>query len=286
MLRRESAPPSILCHTRRASSIIWARTSGGKANPCVIRQPALWEPFPVVPWPKADSLYQALSDFAEYVEQQQSLRFPATSTATAAPATGATSSKAAAANSTAAAAAAPAPAPEHHHEELDELFDNLDLADSAPRISLRELVLGTDDDTLQKLQDVLAQRIAEGFGEAVFELGYENNGDSMKLSLEEWDVAYKRLVEAAKRIRADCDLLLTKNVGGDKEEAASTGKPGKERACSAKVLIRQSPAKMEDIIETRIAVVGNGKLNHLAHVTEPLAGTDVERQWTLAKVPC
>ncbi|CAH0015749.1 unnamed protein product [Clonostachys rhizophaga] len=177
----------------------------------------------------------ALSDFADYVEQQQSFRYPA-------------SHPAAKEKSTEDA---------QHHEELDELFDNLDLDDSAPQVPLKELLLSSDEDSLKKLEDVISDRITEGFGETVFEVGFENNGDSMQLTPEEWDQVYKKLVEGAKRIRADCELLITKNVGGDKEAASTTAKPSKDKSCSGKILIRQVPSKTEDVIETRIAVVGN-----------------------------
>ncbi|POR33408.1 GTP-binding protein 1 [Tolypocladium paradoxum] len=179
----------------------------------------------------------ALSDFAEYVEQQQNLRFPASRRAEPDAATSADSAD--------------------HHEELDKLFDNLDLDDTAPRIALKDLLLGSDEASHKKLEDLIAERIEEGMGETVFELGYENNGDSMKLTLEEWNTAYRRLVQAAKGICADCGLLLTKNVGGDVEAASTANKSGKETACSGKILIRRVPSNVEDVIETRIAVVGN-----------------------------
>jgi GTPase len=121
------------------------------------------------------------------------------------------------------------------------------------------MVLASDGDTLQKLQDTFADRLEEGFGETVFELGYENNGDSMNLSLDDWNKAYARVVEAAKRVRADCDLLLTHNVGGDKEAPAPAQPTSKSKGCNGKILIRQVPNRIEDVIETRIAVVGNGE---------------------------
>ncbi|KAF4981483.1 hypothetical protein FZEAL_2726 [Fusarium zealandicum] len=194
----------------------------------------------------------ALSDFAEYVEQQQNLRYPTARIAAGAPSA--------------------TEAGNEHHEELDELFDNLDLADSAPRAALKELLLGSDEDSFKQLQDIVSDRIEEGFGECVFELGYEHNGDSMNLTLEEWNKALETLKTAAKRIRADCDLLLSMNVGGDMEAASTSDKPTsdkptkdkptkdrptKDKNCSGKVLIRQVPATTEDVIETRIAVVGN-----------------------------
>ncbi|KAG5980162.1 hypothetical protein E4U54_006827, partial [Claviceps lovelessii] len=186
----------------------------------------------------------ALSDFAEYVEQQQNLRFPVSRhTAGATTAPDASTSKTA--------------HPEHHHEELDELFDNLDLADTAPRISLKDLVLGEGEDNVKRLRDVIADRIDEGMGETVFELGYEYNGQSMGLGLQDWNAAYKRVVEAAKSAGADCELLLTKNVGGKVEAESTISKPEKNGGCNGKILIRRVPTNVEDVIETRIAVVGN-----------------------------
>ncbi|KAI8161555.1 GTP-binding protein 1 [Colletotrichum sp. SAR 10_70] len=185
----------------------------------------------------------ALSDFADYVEKQQALRYPS-----------------AAKSTDAKAATAAAAGTEHQHAELDELFDTLDLADAAgPGVRLKDLLLAADgdndDESLKKLEDILNERITEGHGETVFELGFENNGDSMALSLEQWKTAYTRVQEAAKRIRAHCQLLITKNVGGDVE--APSAKSGKDSHCSGKIMIRQTPATVEDVIETRIAVVGN-----------------------------
>jgi hypothetical protein len=185
-------------------------------------------------------LCKALSDFAEYVEQQQNLRYPTSRTRTDVDATATEPN-------------------DQHHAELDELFDNLDLADSVPRKPLKEMLLGSDDDSFQQLTEVLTERLEENYGETVFEIGYEPNGDSMKLNMEDWNRAYERLELAAKQVRSDCDLLLTKNVGGDKEATSTTEKPSKDKSCSGKILIRQNPAKNEDVIETRIAVVGNGK---------------------------
>lgn len=185
----------------------------------------------------AYSSTQALGDFAEYVEQQQNLRFPASRRA----ATGAAQD-----------------APAEYHEELDELFDNLVLADTAPGIKLKGLLLASDEASLKKLQDVVAERIDEGMGEGVFEIGYENSGDCMELTVDEWHRAYDRLVGAAKSIRVDCELLLTKNVGSDVEVGSSADKTKATAACSGKLLLRRVPERVEHVIETRIAVVGNG----------------------------
>ncbi|KAK2046307.1 elongation factor Tu GTP binding domain-containing protein [Colletotrichum somersetense] len=177
----------------------------------------------------------ALSDFAEYVEKQQALRYPSYKPADTTKVT----------------------VVEHQHAELDELFDNLDLAEATPGVRLKDLLLATDNDekALRQLEGVIQDRLLEGHGETVFELGFENSGEPMGLSLEQWNTAYARLRDAAKRIRADCQTLITKNVGGDVE--APSAKTGKDSHCSGKIMIRQAPATVEDVIETRIAVVGN-----------------------------
>lgn len=155
-----------------------------------------------------------------------------------------------------------------HHEELEELFDNLDLDESAPQVSLRDLLLHGDPESLQKLETLVSARLLEGYGETVFELGYDNSGESMQLTLDEWNSARSRLDEAAQRIRASCQLLITKNVGGDEEAASTATNPSKEKGCSGKILIRQTPNHIEDVIETRIAVVGNGE-HTIPHCTVP-----------------
>lgn len=181
----------------------------------------------------------ALSEFAEFVEKQQALRYP--------------SSKATSNSKQHADAAAT-----EHHEELD-ILDSLNLEDSEPQVPLRELFLAEDETNFDKLVSIIEERLREGHAEAVFDIGFENNGESMGLTKPEWEKALSRLKMAAKKLRADCDVLLTKNIGGDQEaESVITGKD-KDKDCSGKVLIRQAPATTENVIETRIAVVGNGK---------------------------
>lgn len=169
----------------------------------------------------------ALSEFADYVEKQQSLRYPPSGV--------------------------PGTAPLEEHDELD-ILDQLDLADNSPVVRLRELFFGTDEASLNNLVGVLKGRVEEGHGETVFEVGFENNGDPMALSKEDWNTALKRLVEATKKINCECQVLLTKGVGGNEDGVTATSE---HEGCSGKVLIRKHPETVEDVIETRIAVVGN-----------------------------
>jgi GTPase len=107
--------------------------------------------------------------------------------------------------------------------------------------------------TLQHLSGLLQSRIDEGHGEALFDLGLEDSGDSMGYTKEQWDLALSRVKEAAGTINAAVNVLLTYNVGGEREAKSQT----KDKSCHGKLLIRQAPTTAEEVIETRIAVVGN-----------------------------
>ncbi|THV51979.1 hypothetical protein BGAL_0093g00230 [Botrytis galanthina] len=182
----------------------------------------------------------ALSEFAEYVEKQQALRYPSYSTSsstTGGPSTTATSVTTV-----------------EDHAELTDILNSLDIADTSPQVRIKELLLSTDEDQLILLKNVLELRLEEGHGETIFEIGFENNGDAMGFNKEEWDIALKRLKEAAGQLNSDCQLLLTNGVGGEVE--GETGE-SKEKDCTGKALVRQHPASVEEVIETRIAVVGN-----------------------------
>ena len=118
-------------------------------------------------------------------------------------------------------------------------------------------MLDTSDDagaTLQQLIGLVQARIDEGHGETLFNLGQEDNGDIMGFTKEQWKLAVVRITEAAKALNADIRVLLTYNVGGEVDAAPAIAK---ESACYGKVLIRQHPNTPEEVIETRIAVVGN-----------------------------
>ncbi|KAJ5370744.1 GTP-binding protein 1 [Penicillium cataractarum] len=182
----------------------------------------------------------ALSEFAEYAEQQQAHR-----------------------------SAVPVPPSDsgyetgsvsrdvEDHAEL-EILDQLGLSDEPRTVKLKELLLGTGDstteDSLQVLAATIQTRIDEGHGETIFDLGLEDGGDSMGFDLAQWETALQRLREAAETIPAHCRILLTYNVGGAQECAV---KNDRFKGAWGKVLIRQVATNIEEVGELRIAVVGN-----------------------------
>ena len=143
------------------------------------------------------------------------------------------------------------------HAELD-ILDTLDLAETSNHVRLKDLLLdtsGESDATLRQLTDVLQNRMLEGSGETLFDLGQEDNGETMRFSKEQWDIALDRIRRAAKAAKADSRILLTRNVGGGEDVDPMNEK---DKSCTGKIMIRQAPETPEDVIETRIAVVGNG----------------------------
>ncbi|OJI96024.1 hypothetical protein ASPVEDRAFT_119726 [Aspergillus versicolor CBS 583.65] len=178
----------------------------------------------------------ALSEFAEYADKQQSLR--ATQTA---PLDNGTSNQ---------------PAGHEDHAEL-EILDQLGLSDDPKTVKLKDLLLSPDDksdENTKVLAEILQNRIDEGHGETIFDLGVEDGGESMSLTLGQWNTALQRLQEAATTITAHCRILLTYNVGGPEETRTANDRI--KGAC-AKVLIRQPAQTLEEMAEIRMAVVGN-----------------------------
>jgi len=178
----------------------------------------------------------ALSDFADYVQTQQANRRLPTTDADSAYGTGTQS------------------VVTEDHAELD-ILDSLGLSDE-PSTKLKHLLLdksGDSDESISLLTGHVNGRLEEGHGECLFDLGLEDNGDSMAFTREDWDFALARLRQAVHSLNADCTILMTRNVGGDAEVEVNP----KESALSGKLIMRRRPSSVDDVIETRIAVVGN-----------------------------
>ncbi|CAZ85853.1 unnamed protein product [Tuber melanosporum] len=184
----------------------------------------------------------ALSDFAEYVEQQQKLRRPGGTTA------------------------GDAGDAAEDHDELD-IIESLGLADdSQPSSALKDLLLGPREDNGPRLRELLLSRIKEGRGETLFEVGVDNNSaESMEFTKEEYEQAIEAVKAAATEIRAAVTVLITSNLGVNGEE------PTDGKGVTSTVLIRQRPESLEGLLEIRVAVVGNvdaGKSTMLGVLTK------------------
>ncbi|OJJ81426.1 putative GTP binding protein (GTPBP1) [Aspergillus glaucus CBS 516.65] len=178
----------------------------------------------------------ALSEFAEYADKQQAYR---THVAPSAPSDSGYSTNT-----------------HEDHAEL-EILDQLGLSDTPRTVKLKDLLLGTGEnteDSIQALAGIVQTRIDEGHGETIFDLGLEDGGDSMGFDLEQWNTALQRLREAAGTLPAHDRILLTHNVGGPAE---SRVKNDRIQGTWGKVLLRQPAESVEELAELRVAVVGN-----------------------------
>jgi GTPase len=152
---------------------------------------------------------------------------------------------------------APAGNSYEEHDELN-ILDQLELAEESNAIRLKHVLLDrseTAEGSVNQLTEYIHSRLEEGHGEALFDLGIEDSGELMGFSKEDWDFAVERVLYCANKDSADCRILITRNVGGDLEVGPSNAK---DTLCSGKVMIRRRPASVDDVIETRIVVVGNG----------------------------
>jgi hypothetical protein len=171
---------------------------------------------------------QALSEFADYAEKWQAHRRPP----------------------------GQPPATFEEHDELD-ILDQLGLSDEAStRTPIRTLLLGPAEENEAALAEHLRARLDEGHGEALFDVGLDEKGD-LGFSKEEWDSALERMRKVCDDVKADYKILMTRNVGGEVEVGPANLK---DKGASGKLLLRRRPQSVDDVIETRIAVVGNGRL--------------------------
>lgn len=129
----------------------------------------------------------------------------------------------------------------------------MNLSDDGPRVKLKHILLDPEEESSRQLKDLLHARLEEGHGEALFDVGLEDSGEAMGFGKDEWEKAYTRVTETAKSLNAECRILMTRNTGREHDVEANE----KDKTVSGKLLIRRIPEEIDDVIETRIAVVGN-----------------------------
>ncbi|KAG0052893.1 hypothetical protein BGZ83_001978 [Gryganskiella cystojenkinii] len=142
-------------------------------------------------------------------------------------------------------------------------------------LSLKEQFLDPSESNVESLQTLLATRIREGSGETLFEIGVEEDGAPMNLTEAEYQTALSTVRTAAAAVGAEVAIMFEKNVGlADKTATpapasadAATAPPVVASTSSstvegetfktAYVMIRKTPKSVEELLELRVAVVGN-----------------------------
>lgn len=170
----------------------------------------------------------ALSDFAEYVEKQQASRPSASAGGDA-----------------------------DLHDELD-ILETLNLSNTTPTVKIRELLIGDSADERVKLKELLEKLCNEGRGETLFDVGTELSLESCRFDKAEYEKAMERVRDVAREMEAGVTVLMTRGTG----EESDVEEQGQIEGVSAKVLVRRRPKSMEELLEIRVAVVGNGELEN------------------------
>ncbi|KAF8926436.1 hypothetical protein BGZ58_011182 [Dissophora ornata] len=139
-------------------------------------------------------------------------------------------------------------------------------------LSLKEQFLNPTESNIESLQTLLAARIREGSGETLFEIGVEEDGTPMNLTDAEYQTALATVRTAASAVDAEVAIMYEKNSG--LSPSPSTQADHKENTDAPVIpeqttdgdqvifktsyaMIRKIPKSVEELLELRVAVVGN-----------------------------
>ncbi|KAJ3078619.1 GTP-binding protein 1 [Quaeritorhiza haematococci] len=157
--------------------------------------------------------------------------------------------------------------------------DQVDLEDGSPKRPAKEMYVSPTDEDLATIVHQLDERIRDGQGETVFDVGVQQDGTSMDLTEGEFTAFVETLKSAANKLDSDVTIIHRRNVpilasSSSSSGATSSSTNGSSTSISSTlststtsltstgfsyghVLIRQRPGDVEKILEIRIAVVGN-----------------------------
>ncbi|KAG0301804.1 hypothetical protein BGZ97_002612 [Linnemannia gamsii] len=183
------------------------------------------------------------------------------------------------ATSTTTSASAVAPIDDFDLNDMDDPLAGFEAQRSGIKdLSLKEQFLNPTEANIESLQTLLTARIREGSGETLFEIGVEEDGAPMKLSDAEYETALTTVKTAAAAVGAEVAIMYEKNAGlstvapvvpeakdKDKDVAVAIEPPIAPSADvadqptykSSYVMIRRAPKSVDELLELRVAVVGN-----------------------------
>ncbi|KAG0278151.1 hypothetical protein BGZ95_004577 [Linnemannia exigua] len=185
-----------------------------------------------------------------------------------------TSSSLASSKAAASSVATVAPIDDFDMNDMDDPLAGFEAQRSGIKdISLKEQFLNPTDANIESLQTLLAARIREGSGETLFEIGVEEDGAPMKLSDAEYETALTTVKIAAAAIGAEVAIMFEKNAGlstgvpvAETKDKDTTAEPSlapptdvtdQPTYKTSYVMIRKTPKSVEELLELRVAVVGN-----------------------------
>ncbi|KAK4519019.1 Cut9-interacting protein scn1 [Mucor velutinosus] len=159
------------------------------------------------------------------------------------------------------------------HKEQQTLVDNMldSLINSTQENSgstkaLKEILLNPTQQDIDHLTHLISTRIDQGRGETLFEIGLEEDGSSMNLTQDEYNKCIETIRTVTDKLQADFANIDELNT------LDPTAKPANSTASDVyHLMIRKRPQSVQDLLEIRVAVVGNvdaGKSTMLGVLTK------------------
>ncbi|KAI9287734.1 P-loop containing nucleoside triphosphate hydrolase protein [Umbelopsis sp. AD052] len=158
----------------------------------------------------------------------------------------------------------------NHEFDLAELELDQDIAQLAEQNRSRKskLLDPTDGDT-EEYKKMIEDRIIEGHGEFMMEIGLEDDGSPMDLSDEDMKCALTNLEKILVEVDADYAIMDERNISENPFPEIKTKYVNEEKAPEeakksdlpitkvAHIMIRRKNPTIDSILEIRVAVVGN-----------------------------
>ncbi|CAO0798627.1 unnamed protein product [Mucor circinelloides] len=148
---------------------------------------------------------------------------------------------------------------------LDSLINSTQ-ENSQPTKALKEILLNPTQQDIAYLTDSISTRIDQGRGETLFEIGLEEDGTSMNLTQDEYNTCIETIRTVTDKLGADFANIDELNT------LDPTAKPANSSTSDVyHLMIRKRPQSVQDLLEIRVAVVGNvdaGKSTMLGVLTK------------------
>ncbi|GAA5807374.1 hypothetical protein MFLAVUS_000734 [Mucor flavus] len=135
-------------------------------------------------------------------------------------------------------------------EAIDSMLTNLI---QVKEKHLKDILLNPTQQDIEYLTNLLSQRIDQGRGEALFEIGIEEDGSEMNLSHQDYVKCIETISTVTNTLEADfADIDELNQI-----DSTTTATTRNKNNVVAHLMIRKRPKSVQDLLEIRVAVVGN-----------------------------
>nr|CAD7588649.1 unnamed protein product [Timema genevievae] len=105
----------------------------------------------------------------------------------------------------------------------------------------KTVLVSPDEEQFVTLQNLLKERLRDGHGETIFDIGIGEDGDESGLEMDQYEASLATLQSLSTALDADCVLLRQRKI---------------DQGLTGQYLVRQR-VDTQDFLEIRVAVVGN-----------------------------